>query len=72
MNEVIHTVEAHAANIPGPPVAAVRGEIGKSNRLSADEGLPRIDLAPDFALPRIVLLELGIERRARTADYLAH
>lgn len=32
---------------------------------------PGIDLVPDFALPGIVSLELGIERRDSTADYLA-
>jgi len=32
---------------------------------------PAIDLAPDLALPGIVSLELGIERRDSTADYLA-
>jgi hypothetical protein len=31
---------------------------------------PALDLDPDFPLPGIISLELGIERRERTADYL--
>lgn len=31
---------------------------------------PGLDLAPEFPLPGIVSLELGVERRERTADYL--
>jgi len=31
---------------------------------------PGIDLAPDFVLPGIASLEIGVERRDRTADYL--
>jgi Glyoxalase-like domain len=32
---------------------------------------PGLDLDPDFPLPGIISLELGIDRRNRTADYLA-
>jgi hypothetical protein len=32
---------------------------------------PGLDLDPDFPLPGIISLELGIDRRDRTADYLA-
>src|SRR5947207_3955783 len=31
---------------------------------------PRLDLAPDFVLPGIASLEIGVERRDGTADYL--
>lgn len=31
---------------------------------------PALDIPPDFPLPGIVSLELGVERRERTADYL--